>query len=119
LRHNQNLKLTDQVREVLPNHHYAYRTEQTYCQWILRYIRYFGGKTHPKLLGAKNIEEILSHLATEDKVTSSTQRQALNALVFLYKHVLDIDMQDKITPARDRQYVARAEKPAGYTAQQP
>ncbi|MGV8058287.1 MAG: integron integrase [Smithellaceae bacterium] len=99
---NQNLKLMDQVREVLRYHHYSYRTEQTYCQWILRYIQHFGGKTHPKLLGAKDIETFLSHLATEGKVTASTQRQALNALVFLYKHVLDISLEDKITPARSR-----------------
>ena len=52
-RPNQNLRLMDQVREGLRYHHYAYRTEQTYCQWILRYIQYFGGKTHPLLLGAK------------------------------------------------------------------
>ncbi len=99
---NPKLKLMDQVREVLRYHHYAYRTEQTYCQWILRYIHYFGGKTHPQLLGAKDIEAFLSHLATEGKVTASTQRQALNALVFLYKHVLDINLEDKITPARSR-----------------
>ncbi len=42
---NPKLRLMDQVREVLRYHHYAYRTEQTYCQWILRYIHYFGGKT--------------------------------------------------------------------------
>jgi integron integrase len=99
---NPNLKLMDQAREVLRYHHYAYRTEQTYCQWILRYIHYFGGKTHPRLLGAKSIEEFLSHLATESKVTASTQRQALNALVFLYKNVLDIHLADKITPARSK-----------------
>jgi integron integrase len=99
---NPKLKLMDQVREVLRYHHYSYRTEQTYCQWILRYIRYFGGKTHPRLLGAKDIEAFLSHLATDDKVTASTQRQALNALVFLYKHVLDINLEDKIAPARSK-----------------
>jgi len=99
---NPNLKLLDQVREVLRYHHYAYRTEQTYCQWILRYIHYFGGKTHPKLLGAQNIEAFLSHLATEGKVSASTQRQALNALVFLYKHVLDIPLAEEITPARSK-----------------
>jgi hypothetical protein len=46
-RPNPNLKLMDQVREVLRYYRYAYRTEQTYCQWILRYIHHFGGKTHP------------------------------------------------------------------------
>jgi hypothetical protein len=65
---NPNLKLMDQVREVLRYHHYTYRTEQTYCQWILRYINYFGSKTHPRLLSAKNIEAFLSHLATEGQV---------------------------------------------------
>jgi integron integrase len=99
---NPELKLMDQVREVLRYHHYAYRTEQTYCQWILRYIHYFGGKTHPRLLGAKNIESFLSHLATVGKVSGSTQRQALNAIVFLYKNVLDIKLEDKITPARSK-----------------
>ena len=92
----------DQVREVLRYHHYSYRTEQTYCQWILRYIHYFGGKTHPRLLGAKDIEAFLSHLATVGRVASSTQRQALNALVFLYKHVLDIPLEEEITPARSK-----------------
>ena len=99
---NPKLKLMDQVREVLRYHHYTYRTEQTYCQWILRYIHYFGGKTHPKLLGAKDIEKFLSHLATVGEVTASTQRQALNALVFLYKHVLDIQLEEEITPARSK-----------------
>jgi integron integrase len=101
-RPNPNFKLMDQVREVLRYHHYAYRTEQTYCQWILRYVKYFGGKTHPHLLGAKNIEAFLSHLATEGQVAASTQRQALNALVFLYRNVLDIHLQDEITPARSK-----------------
>ena len=101
-RPNPNLKLMDQTREVLRYHHYSYRTEQTYCQWILRYIHYFGGKTHPRLLGEKDIEAFLSHLATDGKVSASTQRQALNALVFLYKYVLDIPLEDKITPARSR-----------------
>jgi len=103
-RPNPDLKLMDQVREVLRYHHYAYRTEQTYCQWILRYIYYFGGKTHPRQLGAKNIEAFLSHLATEGQVTASTQRQALNALVFLYKHVLDMDLKEEITPARSKRH---------------
>jgi len=97
---NPKLKLMDQVKEVLRYHHYIYCTEQTYCQWILRYIHYFGGKTHPNLLGAKILRRFfLSHLATEGRVSASTQRQALNALVFLYKHVMDIELEDEITPA--------------------
>jgi integron integrase len=101
-RPNPSLKLMDQVREVLRYHHYAYRTEQTYCQWILRYIYHFGGKTHPNLLGAKDIERFLSHLATEGKVAASTQRQALNALVFLYREVIDKPLAEEIAPIRSK-----------------
>jgi integrase len=96
-RPNPGLKLMDQVREVLRYHHYAYRTEQTYGQWILRYIHHFGGKTHPNRLGAKEVERFLSHLATEGQV-SSTQRQALNALVFLSRDVLDKPLAAEIAP---------------------
>jgi len=99
---NPKLKLMDQVREVLRYHHYAYRTEQTYCQWILRYIHRFGGKTHPRYLGAKDVEALLSHLATEGKVSGATQRQALNALVFLYRDVLDMPLDGEIAPARSK-----------------
>jgi Phage integrase, N-terminal SAM-like domain len=82
-RPNPGLKLMDQLREVLRDHHYAYRTEQTSGQWILRYLHHFGGKTHPHRLGATAVERFLSHLATEGQVSASTQRQTLNALVVL------------------------------------
>lgn len=101
-RPNPSLKLMDQVREVLRYHHYAYRTEQTYCQWILRYIYHFGGKTHPNVLGARDVETFLSHLATEGKVSASTQRQALNALVFLYRDVIDKPLVGEIAPIRSK-----------------
>ncbi len=101
-RPNAGLKLMDQVREVLRYHHYAYRTEQTYCQWILRYIHHFGGKTHPNLLGAKDIERFLSHLATVGMVSASTQKQALNALIFLYRDVLDKPLVEEIAPVRSK-----------------
>lgn len=99
---NPKLKLMDQVREVLRYYHYAYRTEQTYCQWILRFIHHFGGKTHPRDLGARDVESFLSHLATEGKVAAATQRQALNALVFLYRAVLDKILEGRIAPARSK-----------------
>jgi len=99
---NSDLKLMDQVREVLRYYHYAYRTEQTYCQWILRYIHHFGGKTHPNRLGAKDVERFLSHLATEGQVSASTQRQALNALVFLYRDVIDKPLVTEIAPVRSK-----------------
>jgi len=95
-------KLMDQVREVLRYYHYAYRTESTYSQWILRYIQFFGGKTHPRKLDAKHIEKFLSHLATKGNVAASTQRQALNALVFLYRDVLDQPLDGKIAPVRSK-----------------
>lgn len=109
-RPNPNLKLMDQIRDVLRYHHYAYRTEQTYCQWILRYIQYFGGKTPPRFLGAKDIEAFLSHLATDVKVTASTQRQALNALVFLYRNVPDVKLADEIAPARNKRVTSPAKE---------
>ena len=94
------LRLMDQVRQVLRYHHYAFRTEQTYCDWIMRYIRYHGSKTHPRNMGKKEIEAFLSHLAVQQKVAASTQRQALNAIVFLYKKVLDIPVDEKLEPVR-------------------
>ena len=101
-RPNPDLKLMDQVREVLRSYHYAYRTEQTYGQWILRYLHFFGGKTHPNRLGAKEVERFLSHLATEGQVSASTQRQALNALAFLYRDVLHQPLESEIAPVRSK-----------------
>ena len=101
-RPDPDLKLMDQVREVLRYHHYAYRTEQTYCQWILRYIRFHGGNTHPSELTFRDVERFLSDLAVRCEVSASTQRQALNALVFLYRNVLDLPLKEKIQPARSK-----------------
>jgi integron integrase len=101
-RPNPELKLMDQVREVLRYHHYAYRTEQTYCDWIVRYIRFFGAKYHPCDMGKKEIEAFLSHLATDCKVSANTQRQALNAIVFLYRQVLDQPVDELIEHIKAR-----------------
>jgi integron integrase len=98
------LKLMDQVREVLRYHHYAYRTEQTYCDWIVRYIKYFGSKKHPRDMGKTEIDAFLSHLATHRKVSAATQRQALNAIIFLYRHVLDMPIEEQIEPARAKRH---------------
>jgi len=97
---NPKYKLLDQVREVLRYYQYAYRTEQTYCQWIRRFIHFFGGKTHPENLNTSDVERFLSDLAVNRKVSTSTQRQALNAIVFLYRQVLDKPLDGKIAPAR-------------------
>jgi integron integrase len=87
------MKLLDQVRDVLRKRHYSIRTEQAYVDWIKRYI-FFHEKRHPQEMGAREISGFLSYLATEKKVAASTQNQALNALVFLYKQVLQIDIGD-------------------------
>ena len=100
-RPNGKLKLMDQVKEVLRFHHYAIRTEQTYCNWIRRYLDFYEMKRHPRDMGAAEIEQFLSHLAVEEKVAASTQRQALNALVFLYREVLDVELGE-IAPSRAR-----------------
>lgn len=101
-RPNPDLKLMDQVREVLRYYHYAYRTEQTYCDWILRYIRFHGGQTHPKDLKAVDIERFLSDLVSSQKVAAATQKQALNALVFLYHKVLHLPLLEEIAPLRSK-----------------
>jgi len=92
-------RLMDQVREVLRFHHYAYKTEQSYVSWILRYIR-FHNKQHPKDLGRAEIEAFLSDLAINRNVTASTQNQAFNALIFLYKQVLHIEIEGNIRAKR-------------------
>ena len=94
------LKLMDQVRQVLRYHHYSYRTEQTYCDWIIRFVKYHNCQKHPNAMGKSEVEAFLSHLATNRKVAASTQRQALNAIVFLYKHVLDKPIGDDIAPVK-------------------
>ena len=103
-RPDPDLKLMDQVRQVLRYHHYAYRTENTYCDWIVRYIKYFGAKKHPRDMGKTEIDAYLSHLATERKVSASTQRQALNAIIFLYRRVLDQPIEEQIEPTRAKRH---------------
>ncbi|MEA3428883.1 MAG: integron integrase, partial [Thermodesulfobacteriota bacterium] len=77
-------------------------TEQSYCSWILQYIKFYGGKTHPKDIGKNEVERFLSHLAENKNVAAATQKQALNALIFLYKKVLGIDLGDGIAPTRSK-----------------
>jgi integron integrase len=84
-------RLLDQVRQVLRVRHYSLRTEECYVQWIVRFIR-FHNKRHPRDMGAVEVAQFLSHLAFQGRVVASTQNQALNALVFLYKQVLEIDL---------------------------
>ena len=94
-------KLLDQIRDKLRVKHYSIRTEQAYLGWIKRYI-YFHDKTHPKELGAQDIEAFLTHLAVAGKVAASTQNLAKSSLLFLYREVLDIKLPwlDNITQAK-------------------
>jgi integron integrase len=92
-------KLLDQVREVMRYHHYGLRTEETYVSWVKQFIL-FHHKTHPKEMGKQEIESFLSHLAVNRKVAISTQNQAFNALLFLYKQVLNLPFADDISAIR-------------------
>ncbi len=103
-RPDPNLKLEDQVRQVIKYYHYALRTEKIYYDWIDRYIKFHGGKTHPKDMGKDEIECFLSHLSSDMKLSASTQKQALNALIFLYKRVLDIPVDYDIEPVRAKRH---------------
>lgn len=80
-------KLLEQVRNVMRTRHYSLRTEQTYINWIKRYI-IFNSKRHPAELGAPEVTAFLSDLAVNRKVAASTQNQALAAILFLYRQVL-------------------------------
>ncbi len=93
-------KLMDQVREVLRYHHYAYRTEKSYCQWILRYIHFYGGNVHPKDLQSQHIKRFLSDLSVNQSVAAATQNQAFHALLFLYDKVLGLALDGKIQAIR-------------------
>jgi integron integrase len=92
--------LSDVAREKMRTRHMAYRTEQSYLQWIRRYV-VFHDRRHPRELGPAAVEQFLSYLAVERKVSASTQSQALQALLFLYRHVLEQDLPwlDNVTRA--------------------
>ena len=85
-------RLIDQTRDVLRLHHYSIRTEENYIQWIKRFI-FFHNKRHPKEMGEKEVSAFLTHLAVDKHVSASTQNQALSAILFLYKRVLNIELE--------------------------
>lgn len=78
-------------RETIRRKHYSYATEKHYLAWIHRYI-IFHNKRHPRDVGIRGVESFLTFLALERNVSPSTQNQALNALAFLYKQVLEIEL---------------------------
>ena len=84
-------RLEDRIREACRVRHYSLSTERTYVAWYKRFVRWAGLK-HPATLGADMVERWLSNLATEGEVSASTQRQALAAVLFLYRQVLGMDL---------------------------
>jgi site-specific recombinase XerD len=95
--------LLEAVRQRIRLKHYSHRTEKSYVHWIRRFVR-FHNRRHPRELGKVEIEAFLTHLAVDRKVSASTQNQAFNALLFLYREVLALEMPQLDT-------VQRAEKP--------
>ena len=93
------LRLIPQVIAEIREKHYSYVTEKAYVHWILRFIR-FHNLRHPKEKGEKEISDFLTHLAVTMRVSASTQNQALNALVFLYKCVIGTELGDFSSFAR-------------------
>ncbi|HET8656190.1 MAG TPA: phage integrase N-terminal SAM-like domain-containing protein [Longimicrobiaceae bacterium] len=96
-------ELLDGLRRATRMRHYSRRTEEAYVRWAYRFIR-FHGTRHPRAMGESEVRAFLSHLASGRDVAASTQNQALAALIFLYRHVLD-------RPLGDLGEVVRAKKP--------
>ena len=96
-------KLLESLREALPVRHYSNRTEDTYCSWVKRFV-HFHKLRHPREMGELEINLFLTHLAVSEKVSASTQNQALSALLFLYRHVIGKEVGDL-------GHVIRARKP--------
>lgn len=93
----------NQVRQAVRTRHYSIRTEQAYVHWVKRFIL-FHNKRHPRGLGEADVGKFLTHLAVERRISPNTQNQALNALVFLYRYVME-------RPLGDIQGVVRAKRP--------
>jgi integron integrase len=91
MNHSRPLTLLGAVRDTIRLKHYSLRTEKTYIGWVRRYLRFCGGR-HPRTLGVPEVTTFLTHLALDLKVSAATQNQALQALLFLYRDVLQIDL---------------------------
>lgn len=94
-------RLLDRVRQTMRARHYSDATLVTYVNWIRRFIL-FHGKRHPQDMGEAEVTQFLTHPATDEKVAASTQNQALSAILFLYRHVLDqpLEWLDRIVRAK-------------------
>lgn len=98
----KNAKLLDDVRRIMRMKHYSIHTERTYCDWIRQFVKFHRLQDRDSLLieAEIKIEEFLSYLAIQRKVAASTQNQAMNALVFLYKRVLESPLEKRIDAVR-------------------
>jgi integron integrase len=94
-------RLLEQVSYVLRRKHYSIRTEESYLNWIRRFIL-FHDKRHPRDMSAPEVEAFLTHLAVREHVAASTQNQALSALLFLYRHVLQMELTEPLDALRAR-----------------
>lgn len=99
-------KLLDRMRRLLRVRHYTIRTERAYLGWARRFILYHG-KRHPREMGKEEVEAFLSHLAMVRDVAPATQNQALNAILFLYRQVLEMDLPwfENVVRARRRERI--------------
>ncbi|MEC9363132.1 MAG: integron integrase [Pseudomonadota bacterium] len=98
------VRLLDRLREAIRVRHYSLSTERAYCDWVRRFIL-FHDKRHPRDLGAAEVTAFLSHLTVGRNVSPSTQNQAKAAILFLYRHVLELELPwlDEIVQAKPRQ----------------
>ena len=85
------LRLLDVLRQHLRYQHYSLRTEEAYVQWVRRFVRWAHGR-HPRDMGAAEVQAFLTHLADDRQVSAGTHRQALSALLYLYRHLLQQDV---------------------------
>jgi site-specific recombinase XerD len=90
---NKDRKITEEVRDLMRLHRYSIHTERSYCDWIKRFIQFHKMKSRDDLKdGEFKIEQFLTHLAADGNVSPSTQNQAMNAPVFLYRQVLILNL---------------------------
>jgi len=96
------MKLLSEVRKVMRLKHYSIHTETSYSDWIKRFILFHKIQTREELFerAEDKIEEFITHLAIKNNVTASTQNQALNGLIFLYKQVLEFELEHRINAIR-------------------
>ena len=99
-------RLLDEMRDLMRRRHYSIHTERAYHDWVKRYVRFHNMQSRDDLHhGEEKIETFLIYLARDRQVAASTQNQAMNALVFLYKHVLKQPLSGETNADRARRKV--------------